>query len=106
MVIPVGLFALASLQYGWSSQLSLVLGGLTAGLVIATVAVADGQAWGALLIALYGVAVAVRLGLALVEVPYTTTADYIVVAFHAAISVLTISIAFGLVRAHAMRHQP
>ena len=104
--LPIGVLAILALGRCPLCELSLVLAGLTAGLVVATIAVADGQPWGALVIALYGAGVAVRYWLAIAGFPYATTADTVLVAYHVGLGVLGLAIAVGLVRAHTQQERP
>ena len=96
-VVPVGILALYVSEGSTPfSSLGVVLDGITVGLIIATIAVADGQAWGALVIALYGAAASVRIWL---DMAPPVAIEYIVP--HGAISAISMCVAIALVIAHA-----
>jgi hypothetical protein len=95
--LPVGLFALMAIQLH-SRDASVVLGGITLALIIATVAVADGQAWGALVIAIYGAGMALVSGFAIRGEPYANNSETTFVALHVAVAVLALTVAYGLAR--------
>jgi hypothetical protein len=99
-VVPVGILAL----WVWEtsppfSSLGVVFGGITVGLIIATIAVADGQAWGALVIALYGAAASVRIWLDMAASGDLHAVEFLVL--HGAISAISMCVAIALVIAHA-----
>ncbi len=107
--LPVGFLALGAIQsvpfayfagqpIRFPFQFGIFLCGITLALLIATVAVADGQAWGALVIALYGVGMALVIYLLDRAGPYATASDAGVVALHAASGVLALTVACGLAR--------
>lgn len=94
MAVPIGVFAGRCLQDDVST-LGLELGGITLALIIATIAVADGQAWGAVVISLYGAG----MGLLYAStVSSFTRNEAAFVALHAAASIVALSVAFGLAR--------
>jgi len=103
VVLPVGLFALLALRACPTCDLSQILAGITAALIVATIIVGDGQAWGAAVIGLYAVGMGVRYWLAIAGFPYASTSDSAFVAFHVAIGVVSSVIAVALVRDHASR---
>lgn len=104
--LPVGFFAFLALQLH-SREWGVLFGGIALCLLIATVAVADGQAWGALVIALYGAGMALFLyAVAFLGSAYTTGGDATFVAFHVAIGVLGLTAAYGLARGHPAPNAP
>ena len=113
-MLPVGFLALLAIQSlpvgyfaGGAIRIPLPLGvmfsGVTLALFIATLAVADGQTWGALAIALYGAAMALFIYLTDRRDPYATGSDAAIIAFHVAVGVLALTVAFGLARGHLTR---
>jgi len=112
--LPVGLLALLAIQslpFGYfagqpirfPSEFGVLSCGVTLALLIATVAVVDGQAWGALVIALYGVGMALLIHTLDRVGRSATGSDAGVVAFHAAIGVLGLTAAWGLAWGHSAR---
>ncbi len=93
---PVGYFAGVPIRL--PLQLGVVLGGVTLALLIATIAVADGQAWGAVVIALYGAGIALLIHGTHRRDPGPVSGDATIVALHAAIAVFALVVAFGLIR--------
>jgi hypothetical protein len=107
--LPVGFLALVAIQarpIGYFAgqpirlpfEAGVVLGGITLALLIATVAIADGEAWGALVLALYGAGRALLIYCTARTEPYATGSDAGVVAFHVAVGVLMLTVAYGLTR--------
>jgi hypothetical protein len=93
--LPIGYFAFLTLRSCPTCQLSVVLGGISVAL---TIAVADGQAWGALAIACYGAGMALFYGLVTSGIRYATSSDAAFAAIHVAIGVLALAVAYGLAR--------
>lgn len=96
--LPIGYFAFLALRWCPTCQLGVVFGGITVALVIATIAVADGQAWGALAIACYGAGMALFYGLVTDSTRYATSSDAAFAALNVAIGVLSLAVAYGLAR--------
>lgn len=97
--LPFGSFAGQPIRF--PLEAGVLLGGITVALLIATVAVADGQAWGALVIGMYGVGMAMFIYRIDRAGPHATGSDAVVVALHAAIGILALTVAYGLARGHA-----
>jgi hypothetical protein len=102
--LPIGSFAGLAIRIPF--QFGVLFGGITLALLIATVAVADGQAWGALVIALYATGTALFIYCIDRSAPYATGSDAGVVALHAAVGVLGLTVAYGLARGHPAPSAP
>ena len=102
--LPVGYFAGQAIRIPF--QLGILFGGITLALLIATVAVVDGQAWGALVIALYGAGMAVFIYLSDRTTPGSVTSDAAIIAFHAAVGVLALAVGYGLARGRSAPGAP
>jgi hypothetical protein len=97
-IVPIGSLAILFVQACPTCRASVALGGITVALIIATVAIADGQAWGALAIAFYGAGMAALYAVATYGLAYATTSDAAFAALHLAIAVLALVVALGLTR--------
>jgi hypothetical protein len=96
---PVGFFAWLALSWCPSCPSGVVLGGIAVALLISTVAVADGHAWGALAIGLYGAGMAIFYVVSTQGLPYATASDAAFPALHVAIAMLSLTVAIALVAA-------
>jgi hypothetical protein len=73
-----------------------VLGGIAVALLIATVAVADGHAWGALAIGPYGAGMATLYVVSTHGLPCATASDAALPALDVAIAVVSLTVAIAL----------
>jgi hypothetical protein len=86
--------------FGFARSIGVITAVMAAAMILAAILVARGHASGALVIALYGAGMALLLG------GGGTATGNALAAFHAAISVLELAIAYRLTRGHAPTEGP
>jgi hypothetical protein len=86
--------------FGFARSIGVITGVMAAVMILAAILVARGHASGALVIALYGAGMGLLLG------GGGTVTGTALAAFHAAISVVELAVAYRLTRGHASTEGP